>query len=329
MSSNTPEKPKAETEFEKLMAEEKADKLRQDEALKKQKGRSWSRNQKVAGSIVGGVVALLIATIVVYDPFTGALRWGDGQDQVEASNNAPSNYTHKEWYEESENIYPVKLRDWQKETYDPEKPKAFTDDVLNTYKSTDLWSIAQMLPSESSGFTSNLKKVNNEDGTFNPMFSYWTAESFTKDAGLVIERLTNPTFGEWSGGQYQTNLLNTAAIQDIFTTSWIEANSSDVRNYPIFVDWDNNNYGNEELLISGTRWTPTINNITGDFSYDEESLQYSANIVVNLTYTAWQDDKSKTTKQAKLILELVANPNKTQNGSDNRVLVNKATLEVT
>jgi hypothetical protein len=327
MSSNTPEMPEVESDFQKLLAEDKADKARQDEALKKQRGNA-SRNKKIGFGAVGGFTVLLLATIIVYDPFTGALRFGDGVDQTGSKPPAVAQTVQQpKWYQESTNEFPVELDAWQKKTLTDENAKEIYPAIEMYYNGSILESYALTLPSESTGYTSDPAQELLEDGTLNPMFSYWTKELYVRETGAMLERLINPTFGNWvedsSNGRLTDGTYKT--LGNLFSKQWLDShpNATDL---PLFV---NSSKTDINYLPAGEkRWVGKIANIDSELNYDRSIRNYRVSLVADIVYTSWTQDQEKVTENAQIRLTLVPNQNEYSNGSANHIVIDESQIEV-
>jgi len=337
MAPNTPEKPKAKTEFEKLLDEEKADKARQDAALKKQRGNT-SRNKKIGLGAAGVFAAAVLTAVIIYDPFTGAVRFGDGGEDQTGSK-APGTATtvqQPQWYNEPANEFPVQLDDWQKSTLkdsDTEEGKA-NGDVEKIYNSIETYytgslleSYALTLPAESAGFTADPKQELLEDGTMNPAFSYWTKELYVREVGSMLERLINPTFGNWEDDSNNGRITDKSygALKGLFSKQWLEAhpNSSDL---PVFTGGSKTdvNY----LPTGQKRWIGEVTNMESEFNYDESIRNYRVSVVADIVYTSWTQDREKVTENATIRLTLVPNQNEYSNGSANHIVIDESQIEV-
>lgn len=334
MSSNTPEKPKAEAQFEKLLAEEKADKARQDAALKKQRG-GQSRKQKILFGAVGGFAALLLTAIVIYDPFTGALRFGDGQDQIKGGGNQTVALGNDpfSWAKETGKVFPDATQPWEEELYWESDNEAGETAKAQKYWDSNLRQAAMALPSEAAGFTSDDAKAVNEDGTLNPMYSYWTQETFYADTIDILERFNNPVYGGWkdlqySGGAADAYSVLSTMFSDVIVPETL-ANGTGIDTIPVLADWDANDYGMGDQLLTfeeGNRWLGTIKTLDTSFTFNDELEQYDVILTAKVTYSAWTKDKGTVTKDGTLTLNLGANVAKTV-PTGNKVIVKSATLE--
>lgn len=330
-ASNTPEPSKPQTEFEKLMAEEKADKARQDQALKKQRG-NGSRNRKVLLGVGAGAIALIVAGLVIYDPTSGALRFGEKDtkqvaagNQTEISSNGNVAGQPQNWWEEPANKYPVKLQPWQQQTFDSKKSDAIYKQVDEAYIGSQLESASNQLPSESTGFTSDPKQET-VDGQLNPLFSYWTQENFEAETGSMLERLINPTFGGWDSDSNAGRMTDGSykKLRDLFSKTWQEShqNASDL---PVFLGGGKSV---DYLPNGGSRWVGQVKDMTTDFQYDESIRNYRVTLVADISYTTWTQSKEKVTQNAEITLNLVPNQNEYANGSANRVVIDSGKIEV-
>jgi len=331
--SNTPDSSKPQTEFEKLMAEEKADKARQDQALKRQRGDN-SRNRKVLLGVGAGVTALIVAGLVIYDPTSGALRFGEKETHQVAAGKGEGTDTQKNgnvagqpqnWWEEPANKYPVELQPWQQQTFNPKNATEVYASVDAAYTGTMLESASNQLPSQSTGFT-NDPKQETVDGRLNPLFSYWTQEDFEAETGTMLERLINPTFGGWQADSNAGRMTDGSykKLSDLFSKTWQEAhpNASDI---PVFLGAGKSV---DYLPSGGSRWIGQVKDMTTDFQYDESIRNYRVTLVADISYTTWTQSKQKTTQTVELTLNLVPNQNEYANGSANRVVIDSGTIEV-
>lgn len=151
------------------------------------------------------------------------------------------------------------------------------------------------------------------DGSFNPMYSAWTKETFHVELQKSITRFINPEFGGWTGAQYSSwprsndsVLVNRMA--DMFTADYLTENEGKpVSSYlPLFADWNNNDYGlGDTLLNPGPRWYGVLQNATITFDKDEETRAYTAKVVADVKYTAWTKDQSKVERNGTLTLNVV------------------------
>lgn len=323
---------------------------------------------KKVGLIAVGVIAVLAIafSLLVLKPFGGEQNVGNnGTDTetiepTEAPEPEPTpEVTHTfepnediddDFYLEERNRFPVDTEEWQEEPFVVEneaKPVENEDgeevmrvdysnidqpSVLQTWEGTSLMNSAGTLPSEAAGFTSDVTKVELEDGSLNPDFSYWTTEVFTLQTGMHIERLINPTVGNWSyyqysqaGGTFQIN-----AIADMFSDDWFERNAGKkLSEYvPVYADWNANDYGMaDKLLASGPRWYGKVTDSTSEFVYDMETLQYTVNFTADVSFTSWAKDQTKLEKTGTLTLKLISNANGA-NSSGYRVVIDDASLKV-
>ena len=243
------------------------------------------------------------------------------------------------------NPIPFDHEDWQIAGY---KNQASDDEstkkLLNTIQASiqdgrldngTLSLSASTLPSEEAGFTSDQNKVTLEDGTINPMFSYWTKENFETEVGTAVERLLNPSFGQWENYQYPEYKANSefdiSTISDLFTNNWLESNTGKPYSeyVPVMADWNSDNYGGTYNLTDVAKWFGKVQSSTTEFHYNSETQQYTATYTANVKYVAWTKDQKTVERNATLTLNLVpAASQQHNNGSSHRVLIDSATLKV-
>ncbi len=333
-SVNDDNEPKS-VDIAKLAAEQKADKLRQDQAIKNQRANS-SRNKKLTFGAVGAVAALLFVAVVIYDPFTGSLRWGSGPDTVAVAppttnNGVPDPYA---WAKKTGAIFPEKTRSWEEGIYWDATGEESEAAKNQKYWDTKLRTASQVLPSEAAGFTSDDSKAVNEDGTLNPMYSYWTQESFYGETINILERFNNPVYGGWNslqyaGGSGDAYKVLSTIFSDVIVPDTL-ASGSGKETIPVFADWAGDDYGmGSELLAygEGQRWLGKIDSMDAVFTFNSDSEQYDVILTANVTYSAWTKNKSTVTKNGMLTIHLAANVDKAV-PTGNKVVVKSATLEI-
>lgn len=325
--ATTPEKPERDNtpDLSALLNRDSEDSKKESKYLRRIKISSRRKRVALITTLSVAIVALFV-TVIVYDPFTNSLRWGTpGPNQVDigANPDGPSKPIYQpQWYEEPENQYPVPIQNWQKTPYTEDKRDTLLEEAYKVHYGTGVGMSASGLPSESTGFTSDLSKQYLENGDQNPRFSYWTNEVFTREVGLMLERLTKPSLGGWEAAQFGRE-ANLTLMDDLFTDRFRGTMRSNPSNYPILIE----TYG-ENLLQSGSRWVGEVTGFQMTLSFNGLTGQYGGTAKVDILYTAWTEDKTKVTKTATLTLRLVSNAGNAGNGSSNRVLIDGATLVV-
>lgn len=307
-----------------LVEDEKTDRARQDRDLNTA---AQSRNRKkilIFGSAIVAVV-LVFGALIIYDPFTNSLRWGAGPKQTEVGATAPGGsgvQSTPEWWQEPSNKFPSPVQEWSKDAYNPKNQTDLEKQAYTSYFPTNIGMVGSGLPSESAGFTSNLSKAKLKNGAQNPDFSYWTDKVFTGEMGLMVERLINPVFGDWVDSEFLTNAPPTT-LDDLFTDRAVQNMRNQRDRYPILIDTYN-----ENLLDGGVRWVGSMKNFNVTLSYNAFTGQYGGTAKVDILYTAWTKDKKTVTKNATLTLNIVSNAGHAGNSSDNRILIDSASLAV-
>lgn len=227
---------------------------------------------------------------------------------------------------EEDAAYPIDLEDWQKIESNkagssPEELAA----VNNALYGSDIFASAGILPSEAAGFTSDDSQAELEDGSLNPLYSYWTQEVFVGEAGAIIERFLNPIYGGWT--TYQTSspssIAATELFPNVFTDSFIEAETR----APIYADWEGNGYGRSDLQANNGIWFGSVESSETTFTWDGDMEQYSATFVGNVKFTAYTKDGGTATQTGVLTVDFVANPDGVR-GSGGKVLVDSANLSI-
>lgn len=327
-----------------IIAEDNNAQKKEDEIINKDRRKSTTKKAAVVGGSVLAV-CLIAGGLMFVNPFGGDQNVGEDDKKMTAIDNKDKTVPvsdndvvdEDEFYKEDGKYFPVKVEKWQEKAFVDQDKTDVKKSIIKKEASQSLGVDANILPSESSGYTSNTNKEYDKDGNINPDFSYWTYEVFTSQAGEHIEKLLNPTFGDWGRIQYSSypgnKDLEFDKFEDMFTSNWIDSHKNDKYSdyMPIFADWEGNDYGLEDqLLSSGPRWYGEVENSSSDFKFNEKTQQYVVEYEADVKFTAWTQDQSKLEKKGKLKLTFVSNEddNKKNPTSDYRVLIDKASLKV-
>lgn len=358
-----------ERSIEDIIREDREDAEAEDEILYNEEKK---RKRKIAlFSAIGG---LAVASILVggffYDPFD--YRQNDNNGSTVSDNGGDNTGTDnpnidpalqdedsdispvldpEDFYLEEGNEFPTDKQEWQKGTYsddlgnsaknagqlnsiEDEATRETVGQVLEKSGENGLLSASGTLPYEAAGYTSNDAQALLDDGTINSEYSYWTAEVFSAEATVAVERLLNPTFGEWGLIQYPAYPGNEAydpnMLGDLFTNRYLDANvDSEYSEYiPVYADWNGDNYGgNDDLLESGPRWYGEVVSSQTEFVYNEENNSYTATMTADVKFTAWAKDQSKLEKNGTLVIKFVPNTNN-EGDANHKVLIDDASLKV-
>lgn len=274
------------------------------------------------------IVAIVLSVFFLF--FTSPMNNGTG-------GTAPQSFSSRETstieyadgekiYEKKSSILPVRFDEWEIQPF-----TQLDDSSLPAKKlSQNIFNITTDLPRESAGFTSDKEQAFDSQGGMNPLYSYWTDESFKKETGIIIERFLNPIFGDWVKYQKSDHPDNGQLVNlfsDIYTERWKESEGNNPRQYlPIFADWDNNDYGMGDFLAPSVRWVGSIDRGEIITTYDENNQQYSASVTAYITFTSYTQDEKTVVKHGVLHLQLVDNSKNIN--SEKTVLVDSSSLEV-
>lgn len=342
-----------ELSLDEIMAADANDDATEDKIINK--NRRKTKNKKAALITGTSVLAAAVtAGFLFFSPFGGDLNLNKDQQTNPISSETNSDFKidpnapepHPEFRSggdvgneegfaaEDSNMFPIEMEDWEKKRFNDQDLEEVRSGILVKHAGSELSNSGGLLPSEEGGFTSDITKSSLPDGTLNPMFSFWTAETFNAETNSYIERLVNPTFGGWSGYQYSSyppnQYFDINLVSDMFTNEWRTGNlEKPYSEYvPIYADWAGNDYGMaEQLLESGSRWYGTVTDTQASFVYDTEELQYTVDVTAEVTFTAWAKDQTKLEKKGTLTLHLVPNIDDA-NGSGHKVLIESASLKV-
>lgn len=326
--------------IEELITADAKDREKEDKALRQ--AQKPERIKRAAIFVGGGLtIAALVTSLILWNPLGGNQNVGDGeQDMTDATVAAPSvpppsdALTPEDFYRQEGLFFPTSMEDWQTKSYEEQDKSEIKSKIIATMNSTEIGLAGNSLPSEESGYTADSDKQTLEDGSLNPQYSYWTAESFNAQVGVYLERLLNPTFGGWALNQYSGHPGNTEfninSISDMFTARWITENATKPFSeyVPVYADWAGNDYNlGDKLLTSGPRWYGKITSSNTEFTYDQSTQQYTVNLTAQVQFTAWAKDQSKLEKTGTLTLKLVSNATGL-NDSKHTVLIDDASLKV-
>lgn len=241
-------------------------------------------------------------------------RTDDDSDSEEESNNTSA----QDKYEELLNDRFGRESDALQKLY---------EDSQRTYEGEALANAAVQLPSREGGYTDDVDKRELEDGSLNPVFSFWTREGFTGEVGVLFNRLLNPVFGDWQNASENgadQGAMDT--LSDLFTSEWLNNNSPG--NLPI-VTTENAPISDVDYLPEGgVRWVGVIDpaSESWNFVYDQELKGYSVTYSAKVTYSAWKQDKGVVSFDANLELHMIPNSLGQNTASGNRILIDKASL---
>lgn len=238
------------------------------------------------------------------------------------------------YFLESGNEFPIDTEDWEVQDRSSQDLNEIREDLMTRAAETYVLEESLTLPQEAAGFTSDDSK-SELDGGLNPLYSYWTAEVFQRETTDIIHRLINPIYGEWELYQFSDYKANTHfgmdRLEDIFTERWISEHSGKPYSeyVPVYADWNANDYGlSDKLLNTGNRWVGQIQNVSSEFTYDDNANQYVVDMTVDVKYSAWTIDQETLERKGKLELTFVSNAEDANSASDYKVLVDKASHTV-
>lgn len=205
--------------------------------------------------------------------------------------------------------------------------KKLYEDSEKTYEGEALANAAGQLPSREGGYTDDVDERELEDGSLNPLFSFWTREGFTGEVGVLFNRLTNPVFGDWqSASENGVDQGAMDTLSDLFTSEWLNNNSPG--SLPIVTTENAPIKDVDYLPEGGVRWVGVIDpaSESWNFVYDQELKGYSVTYNATVTYSAWKQDKGVVSFDANLELHMVPNSLGQNTSSGNKILIDKASL---
>lgn len=328
--------------LEDIIAEDNKAKSDEDAIINKDRRKDLTKKTSIIGGSVLAV-CLIAGSLFFINPFGGDQNVGENDKKMTSIDDKRTTkidtdgeegvVTDDEFYREKGKYFPTKVEKWQEKPHNEQNEKDLNKSITKTESTTSLGIDANTLPSESSGYTSDDSKEY-VDGGINSDYSYWTYEVFTSESGEQIERLLNPTFGDWSRVQYSSypgnKYLEFNKLKDMFTNDWVNKNKD--KKYseyvPVFADWEGNDYKmGDKLLSSGPRWYGEVTDSTSEFKFNDNTQQYVVDVKADVKFTAWSKDQSKLEKTGTLTLKFVSNED-SKNDSGYKVLIDNASLKV-
>ncbi|MDQ1130957.1 hypothetical protein [Microbacterium sp. SORGH_AS_0888] len=327
-------------DLEKLIEDEKQQKSKENSFLGK-RAKKVKKNRLALIIPAGTIAVALVVGLAVYDPFAQNFR-GTGEAPVETSDVEHGEPVPYEWWETGDSVFPTEVAEWSTR----EAPVApvigsgdgrFTEtdavsavraEAGKTLVGTNTDFAATVLPSREAGFTDDVTKATVEDGSPNFAFSFWTREGFLAEFAVMLNRLTNPRFGGWQAASEDAATDATkATLADLFTSDWLTANGAEA--LPILTTAKAPVEANY-LPTGGTRWVGSIDDGSENvvLTYDPDRGGYVVDFSAQVTYSAWQEDKTVATAKGTLTLKLVPNYAGANSESANRVLITEASLSL-
>lgn len=325
------------SDLERLIAEEKQDKARQNEIIDGRNSKEKRKKITVISAVAATSIALIVG-LIIYDPFTQSIRWESDPEPTGGYSGTTGSTTVNQaddpfsWAKETGKVFPVKTKEWEEKSYLDSIQSGSIKEKQAKYWGTDLRQAAAQLPSEANGFTADDSKSFNDDGSLNPLYSYWTQEVFYNETIDMLERIINPVYGSWGTYQYSQSMENAEEVLPTIFKEIMspEALASGAKAIPVLADWNKDDFGMKDSLLGygeGNRWIGEVTGIQTTFTFNEENNQYDVILVANVTYSAWTKDKNIATKEGVLTLNLGAN-SENKVASPNKVIINSASLEL-
>lgn len=325
-----------------------------DETINESQKESKGPSRKVVSIAIG---AMLVFGILLYIGSIG-LRPQEFEDKTDNPDWVESQ-VEKEKAQEEVSMwqfeYPVKLPDWSKQPYNVKKiiedEKVYDELIKFANQFPDIMAYTAWMPSSTQGdwegappaFTNNVYEQYLENGEVNPHYSYVLKEDYLIAYSTYVQRLLNPTFGDWIFAQRYEPVKplkdnsTFEVLKDMFSNEWWNANIHTNQDYsalPIMVDWEGDNFGGLEFA---ERVPSRYGTFFGVVDVDEESEKIvivdslgqddrGAEILkINtpVKYVAFGVNDNLIELQGNLVITLGSNPN---SSSINRIIITNAEL---
>lgn len=171
--------------------------------------------------------------------------------------------------------YPVNVPEWTKQPFSIENVINNEDVLAEVHEFAESISAVESstawMPSGVEGnwegaapaYTNNIDEQFINDNIPNPDYSYTLREDYLSAYSVYIQRLINPTFGEWIFAQRYIPASpmkdnNTyRVLSDMFSDEWWNNNietDTDYSSLPLLADWDGDNFGGLEFAQENSRY---------------------------------------------------------------------------
>lgn len=301
--------------------------------------------------IIGVIAAIIIAILlVVFIPKFGGFK-DTGNKKTDNTETVSSSETveseKKEGEEDSEkfvrdrykdNKTPVKVEEWTKQPYSAERSEkeqeTLKKGVADYAQTLNIGNYFGLLPSEANGYTSDVTKAMNKDGTPNMYYSYQTKENMEYVFSTYMQRLLNPVYGSWFSLPYGMPGEIEAAFpdetfKDMFTPRWWQANikNDNHRAIPIYADWNGDNWGGLDLKEEGMGvFFGEIKSMTVDTKPASNGAGNELTINMNIEYKAKLANNKTETRNGTMMIKLI--PNEESTDINHRALIDDVSFKV-
>lgn len=310
-----------------------------DDTIDKKKLIKKQKDRKIVPYVlaVGSLFLILGVGALTYKTFTSAKVDKTSQTNKNSGKTKPTKEKpDKDLYQDDKS--PVKLEPWQKVPYEDQvksDKSKLKNSVISWVDNTALANVTNLLPSEANGYTSDISKATNEDGTPNLKYAYQTKETLDYNLGTALNKILNPVFGSWASMPVgdAANVKKTFpgfAFIPMFTKEWVDANTTeeDFSKMPVFADWAGDSYGglkfNEKDQSIG-RWYGELKKISGYSEPMEDNSGVKVTADADVEFTATLEGGQITKRTGQLHLVMVPNHDNVED-PDYRNLISEATL---
>lgn len=168
--------------------------------------------------------------------------------------------------------YPVDVPEWTKQPFSLEsivedektlaKAHEFAESI-QAIQSSLSWMPSGELLNDEEGYTNDIAEEFIGDNIPNPDYSYTLREDYLTAYSTYIQRLINPTFGDWIFAQRYIPAQpmkdnNTyRVLSDMFSDEWWDNNIEENYDYsalPLLADWEGDNFGGLEFAQENSRY---------------------------------------------------------------------------
>ena len=164
--------------------------------------------------------------------------------------------------------YPVEVPKWSKQPFadgaslNNEETLAevnkFAEDI-QSFQASVSWMPSGVQGTWDGAGTAYTNKIEDKfinDNVINPEYAYALKEDYVEAYSTYVQRLINPTFGEWifaqkySPAESVKNKAEYQVLNDMFSDEWWAANVKENEDYsaiPVLADWNGDNFGGLEF----------------------------------------------------------------------------------
>lgn len=191
----------------------------------------------------------------------------------------------------------IDLPEWAKKPWDT-LTETDVENMVKDQEDNFIGWVANALPSEKDGFTTDTSKEYDQDGLPNEYYTTNTKEAFEKNMAIIVNRIINPLFGNWVDFQRPTGIPNAQIVGTIYSdlgdTGYLQSIINKKGQSVIFYDENQDLYGGTVEKPQGKQLNRFIGILkSGDITFGEKEDKLKLELDVDYMLSANQVYKSK------------------------------------